>query len=168
MKHGPTLWAFPPCHHQCYYALEMVHVLASDQLPRSFYSIHVPTNNALVPIFSEGLKCRPKKFCNLFESIDEIQFNLRSINQFTFLVFCIFNKLSKNIIDIFYHDVKPHGCKQDQMNQQHYFRKGLHMFFCPKIIFSYKWIFEQSFLQIVIINDYNCPSMTFFLFIVFE
>jgi hypothetical protein len=27
------------------------------------------------------------------------------------LVFFIFNKLSKNIIDIFSHDVKPHGCK---------------------------------------------------------
>ncbi len=63
----------------------------------SFYSIHVGTNNALVPIFSEGLKCRLKKFCHLFESINEIQSNLRSINQSTFLVFCIFNKLSKHI-----------------------------------------------------------------------
>jgi len=111
MKHGPTLWAFPLCHHQCYYALQMVHVLANAQLAHSFYSIHVATNNALVPIFNEGLRCRPKEFHHLFESIDEIQSNLRSINQSTLLVFCIFNKLSKNIIDIFSHDVKPHGCK---------------------------------------------------------
>jgi len=38
-----------------------------------------------------------------------------------------------------------------------------YMSFCPKIFFSYKWIFEQLFLQIVIINAYICPKcMTYF------
>jgi hypothetical protein len=33
-----------------------------------------------------------------------------------------------------------------------------YMSFCPKIFFSYKWIFEQCFSQIVIINVYSCPN----------
>jgi len=49
----------------------------------------------------------------------------------------------------------PCGCKWDQMSQQCYFRKWL---LHPKINFPYKWIFEQLFLQIVIIDAYNCPS----------
>jgi hypothetical protein len=30
--------------------------------------------------------------------------------------------------------------------------------FCPKITFSYEWIFDQNILQIVIKNAYNCPN----------
>jgi hypothetical protein len=54
------------------------------------------------------------------------------------------------------------GCKWNQMSQWCYFTKGL---FCPKIFFSYKWIFEHFlFFQFVIMNACNCPSTWEFLF----
>jgi len=33
-----------------------------------------------------------------------------------------------------------------------------YMSFCPKITFSYKWIFEQIIFQIFIKNVYSCPK----------
>ncbi len=34
-----------------------------------------------------------------------------------------------------------------------------YMSFLPKKTFSYEWILEQFFLQLIIINAYSCPSM---------
>jgi hypothetical protein len=33
-----------------------------------------------------------------------------------------------------------------------------YMSFNPKKTFSYEWILEQFFLQLIIINAYSCPS----------
>jgi len=41
------------------------------------------------------------------------------------------------------------------------------MSFCPKITFSYEWIFHWNILQIVIKNAYSCPNTWFYLFIIF-
>jgi hypothetical protein len=41
--------------------------------------------------------------------------------------------------------------------------------FFSQIFFSYEWILEQSFLQLVVINVYSCPSTWHvFFFIIFE
>jgi hypothetical protein len=58
--------------------------------------------------------------------------------------------------------------KWDTKNQHEYFIKWLYVFFF-KFVFSYEWILEQLFLQLVIINVYNCPSTCqFFFFIIFN
>jgi len=49
------------------------------------------------------------------------------------------------------------GCKNDTMSQWYYYKKGLHVFFLNSF-FSYEWILEDFFGQLVIINAYNCTS----------
>ncbi len=59
------------------------------------------------------------------------------------------------------------GRKQNKTSQQHYLKK-VRMSFCPKITFWYKWIFEQFFLQIVILYAYNYLDRWHFLVYIFE
>ncbi len=49
------------------------------------------------------------------------------------------------------------GCKWGTMSQHDYFRKTLQVF-SPKKPFSYEWILEQCFLQVLIINAYSFPN----------
>jgi hypothetical protein len=58
------------------------------------------------------------------------------------------------------------GCKRNKMSQYITSKKS-YMSFCLKITFSYKWIFEQMFLQVVIIKTYNCLGRWLFYYIYF-
>jgi hypothetical protein len=57
--------------------------------------------------------------------------------------------------DKFWHLMVIWGCKYVDRNQRDYFTKGLTILF---IYFSYEWIFEWIFLQLVIKNTYSCPN----------